>query len=104
VDLAILIGTDFNKGVKGIGPKKALALVQTYERIENMPSDIPDTLGDVDDVRRIYLRPDVTSEYAIEFRPPEADGIVRFLCDERQFGRERVVAALDRAFRGPALF
>ena len=28
VDLAILVGTDFNDGIKGIGPKKALALVQ----------------------------------------------------------------------------
>src|SRR5262245_58312202 len=27
VDLAILVGTDFNEGIKGIGPKKALKLV-----------------------------------------------------------------------------
>ncbi|MCD6240643.1 flap endonuclease-1, partial [Candidatus Bathyarchaeota archaeon] len=30
VDLAILIGTDFNEGIKGIGPKKALKLIKTY--------------------------------------------------------------------------
>src|SRR5262245_23797573 len=34
IDLAILVGTDFNEGVKGIGPKKALKLVQEYGRIE----------------------------------------------------------------------
>src|SRR5204863_2858772 len=30
VDLGILVGTDFNDGVKGIGPKKALKLVQEF--------------------------------------------------------------------------
>ena len=48
VDLAILVGTDFNDGIKGIGPKKALALVQRYGRIEHMPDDIRDALGDAE--------------------------------------------------------
>jgi hypothetical protein len=26
------------------------------------------------------------------------DGVIRFLCDERIFSRERVTAALERAF------
>ena len=43
VDLAILVGTDFNEGIKGIGPKKALALVQRYGRIEDMPAEIRDS-------------------------------------------------------------
>ena len=48
VDLAILVGTDFNEGVKGIGPKKALTLVQKHGRIEHMPGTIRDALGDPD--------------------------------------------------------
>ena len=36
VDLALLVGTDFNEGVKGIGPKKALKLVQRHGRIESL--------------------------------------------------------------------
>src|SRR5262249_22376900 len=39
VDLALLVGTDFNDGVKGIGPKKALKLVQQHGRIGNMPAE-----------------------------------------------------------------
>lgn len=104
VDLAILIGTDFNQGVKGIGPKKALTLVRKHGQIEDMPSEIRDSLGDIDDVRQIYLHPDVTDGYAIEFREPDRDAIIEFLCGERQFGRDRVVAAMDRAFRTPTLF
>src|SRR6476660_8897014 len=46
VDLAMLVGTDFNDGVHGIGPKKALKLVQQYSRIEGMPAEIRAALGD----------------------------------------------------------
>ena len=44
VDLAILIGTDFNKGVKGIGPKTALKLIKRYESLEALPDDLKDKL------------------------------------------------------------
>lgn len=99
VDLAILVGTDFNDGVKGIGPKKALKLVSDCGSIDNMPSDIRDALGPVvTEIRNIFLRPDVTNDYAAEFKAPDRDSIVRFLCDEREFSRERVTAAINRAF------
>ena len=98
IDLALLVGTDFNDGIHGIGPKKALALVQKHKRIEAMADDIQTRLGDVDALRRIYLSPPVTDNYTVQFSEPDRDGIVRFLCDERQFSRPRVTDALDRAF------
>lgn len=107
IDLAMLVGTDFNEGIKGIGPKKALALVQRHGRIEDMPSEIRDALGDadmVDAVRRIFLHPDVTDDFEVQQREPDLDGLVRFLCDEREFGRDRVNAAIERTFRARTLF
>ena len=99
VDLAILVGTDFNPGIKGIGPKKALALVRRHGSIEGMPSEIRDAVGPVaPQIREIYLNPDVTDEYRVEAGPCDSDGVVRFLCEERDFSRERVTAALRRAF------
>jgi flap endonuclease-1 len=99
IDLAILVGTDFNPGVRGIGPKKALALVQQYRSIDDMPASIRDQAGgDVEAIRRLYREPDVTDDYSIDAREPDCDGVVRFLCDERQFSRQRVGDALDRAF------
>src|SRR5262249_58160086 len=41
VDVGILVGTDFNPGIKGIGPKKALALVREHGSIERMPESVP---------------------------------------------------------------
>jgi flap endonuclease-1 len=99
VDLAILVGTDFNDGVRGIGPKKALKLVKEFDCIESMPPEIQDQAGpDVDAIRRIFLSPDVTDNDVIEFQKPDFDGIITFLCTEREFSRERVEAALQRAF------
>jgi flap endonuclease-1 len=102
IDLAILVGTDFTDGVHGIGPKKALRLVQRYGRIEDMPADVRDALASIDvvnQVRRIFLQPDVTDAFTVDPSEPDFDGVLRFLCDEREFARERVSAALDRAFR-----
>ena len=107
VDLALLVGTDFNDGIKGIGPKKALKLVQQYGRIEDMPDAVRSGIGEqeaVDAIRSIFLDPDVTDDFDIRAAEPDLDGIVRFLCDEREFSRERVTAALERTFRERSLW
>ena len=107
VDLAILVGTDFNPGIKGIGPKKALALVQKHGAIEAMPDEIQERLGSLDtvnDVRRIFLSPNVTDTFDVTQREPDLSGIRRFLCEEREFGRDRVEAALKRTFQERSLW
>jgi flap endonuclease-1 len=104
IDLAILVGTDFNQGVKGIGPKKALKLVREHGRIEEMPDKIREAIGDIADVRRIYLEPAVTDDYDMTFREPDLPGVIAFMCTEREFSRDRVSAALDRAFRPTTLW
>ncbi len=102
IDLGLLVGTDFHPGIKGIGPKKALALVTRYGAIERMPSAIHDAFGpDLDRLRQIYLEPEVHENYRVESGRCDVEGVVRFLCDEHAFGRDRVEAALERAF-GPA--
>ena len=105
VDLGLLIGTDFHPGIKGVGPKKALALVTRHGSLDRMPADIRDAFGDdLDRLRQIYLAPDVHDDYGVEPGRCDLEGVVRFLCDERAFGRDRVLAALDRAFGSGKLF
>ena len=102
IDVAILVGTDFNEGIKGIGPKKALKLVAEFGSIDSMPSEIREAIVPaVQDIREIFIRPNVTDDYEIQFTRPDIDGIFRFLCDEREFSRERVAAALERTFGKP---
>jgi len=51
-------------------------------------------------VRDVFLGPPVTDDYTTEARPCDADGVIRFLCEERIFDGKRVRAALERAFPG----
>jgi flap endonuclease-1 len=105
IDLGLLVGTDFHPGVNGIGPKKALALVTRHGAIEHMPPDIADAFSaDLNRLRQIYLEPEVHEDYRVEFGPCDVDGVVHFLCDEHAFGRDRVMAALERAFGSQKLF
>jgi flap endonuclease-1 len=99
VDVAMLVGTDFNSGIKGIGPKKALALVRKHGTIEAMPAAIRDAVEPMAGaVRGIFLKPEVTDHYRIEHRPCDVSGVVQYLCGERAFSEKRVTAALQRAF------
>lgn len=98
IDLAILIGTDFNEGVKGIGPKTALSLLQKHGEIENLPSDIKSKIEAQDyvAVRRFFLEPDVTSDYSLKYGEVDEGELYRFLCDERDFSRDRVETVIER--------
>jgi flap endonuclease-1 len=91
------VGTDFNEGIKGIGPKTALRLVREHGSLEEMPGEVRTKLpSSYDEIRRIYLEPDVTDEYEVEAGPLRGEELVSFLCDERAFSRDRVEAVVDR--------
>ncbi len=95
VDLAILVGTDFNEGIKGIGPKKALKIIREKGRIEETGYAGSPGLEHLDAVRRIFLEPAFTEDYALEWRKPDAEGILDFLCTEHEFDRQNVMQAVD---------
>jgi len=98
IDIAVLIGTDFNEGLKGIGPKTALNLIKNYGKIENLPIDVKGTLEvqNFQEVRRFFLEPKVTTDYTLRYGDLKEDELYRFLCDERDFSRERVEVVIRR--------
>ncbi|MCJ7573856.1 flap endonuclease-1 [Candidatus Bathyarchaeota archaeon] len=100
IDLAILIGTDFNQGGRGIGPKTALKLIKSHGSIEGLPPEVVAKLPpDVDAIRRIYLEPDVTDKYSLEEGGLDEEGLYGFLCGERSFSSERVETMVRRMRR-----
>lgn len=103
IDIAILVGTDFNEGVKGIGPKKALSLIKEYGCIENLPHEIKEQVKGFEEIRRIYLKPEVTENYNISFKEIDEKGLIKFLCEEKGFSQKRVETALER-MKSPTLF
>ncbi len=100
VDLAILIGTDFNEGVRGVGPKTALSLVKRYGCLEEMPGEVREKLPqDLDAIRRIFLEPEVTEEYEVRWGTLREEELYEFLCGERGFSRDRVRVVVERMRR-----
>jgi flap endonuclease-1 len=95
--MAILIGTDFNKGIRGIGPKTALKLIKEHGRLEDLPVDIRCKVdGRYEEVRAIFLKPEVTSEYDTKGASLRENELYKFLCDEKGFSRVRVENAVNR--------
>ena len=97
VDLAIMVGTDFNKGIKGVGPKTALKLIKINGSLEGLPEHYKNQLSEnIDQVREIFLDPAVTSDYATQYTGLKEDKLQKFLCEERGFSKERVDLAILR--------
>lgn len=97
IDLAIAVGTDFNEGITGIGPKTALKLVKRYGRLKDFPENLKEKLPhDLNTLRNIFLSPKVRFDYSISQKPMNEEALFTFLCDERGFSRERVETAVER--------
>jgi flap endonuclease-1 len=96
IDLALLVGTDYNPGIRGIGPKKGLKLIKEHSSLERALEAIGETIPDREVVREIFLRAEHTDEYALEWRPPQREKVIEFMCGEHEFSEARVNAALDR--------
>jgi flap endonuclease-1 len=98
IDVGILIGTDFNDGVKGIGPKTAVKLIQENGRLERIieKDQSIKIASNYNSVREIFINPGVTSDYSLNWSKPDEDKIVSFLCGERDFSEDRVRKAVLR--------
>jgi len=93
IQIAVLIGNDFNPGVKGIGPKTGLKLVKEGSFEKTLHEREPDF--DPGAVIDFFLHPPVTSEYDLAWHPPDTVKIEEMLCGEYNFSVERVRKALE---------
>jgi len=97
IDIAILVGTDFNEGVMGIGPKKALSLIKKFGKIEDIEgidiSSIP-----YKEVREIFKSPNVEEfdSFNLKWGKIDKEGLLHFLCDKHNFSKERIKNVIDK--------
>jgi flap endonuclease-1 len=98
VEIGIFIGTDYNpKGISGLGPKKALALIKEQGSAKSAlkEKDIePDF--DIDEIKELFLRFETTNDYNLEWDTPDMEKTTGLLCDEHDFSVERVKKGLTR--------
>jgi flap endonuclease-1 len=104
VDIGILVGTDYNQGVKGVGPKKALELVKKHGSMEKMVKTELGEKFEVDplEVKKIFMEPSITDDYQLRWGDPNPEKIKRFLCDEHDFSETRVQSGIEKLMKGKA--
>ncbi|MHB8164009.1 MAG: flap endonuclease-1 [Methanoregula sp.] len=93
IEISILIGTDFNPGVAGVGAKTGLKIVQKGEFAAKLKEKQPDF--DPAPVMDLFLHPPVTDDYNLVWGHPDTAGIKKMLCDGYEFSEERVNKALE---------
>jgi flap endonuclease-1 len=101
IDLCILVGTDFNEGIMGIGPKKGLKLIREQGGLEGAFKLLQVEIDDYQELRHIFLDFERTDDYKLVWQPPNEEKVIEFLCGQYDFSQARVEAALRRYVSKP---
>lgn len=97
IDVALMVGTDFNEGIHGIGAKTGLKLIRnnTLEDIL-VQKGITEVNVEPDELRDIFLKHDVNTDYEIKFKSAKKDKLVEFMCEEHGFSESRVLNVTEK--------
>ena len=97
VDLAIMIGTDFHPGIKGIGPKTGLKLIKEHGTMEAVAEvkefEMP---KDIETIRGLFLNHPVHPDPIPQAQRAVEKDLREFLQGEYGFSDGRLQRALDR--------
>ncbi len=95
VDVCILMGTDFNAGISGIGPKKGLKLIKDHGNLEGALEHLNVEIPEYQQVRDIFLKGTYSDDY--DLRPKEIDreAVIEFL-SSYEFSKDRVSSAISK--------
>lgn len=96
VDINLLMGTDFNEGVKGVGAKKALKYITENGDVFSALSAMELPSDNLQEIRDFFLDPPVGDDYSIKFRKPDETRLIEFLCEEHDFSKERVKKVAEK--------
>lgn len=97
VDIAILLGTDYNDGVHGIGPKRAVKKIRNGETavdvVENRETEL--TVERVENVRDIYYHPPNGEQPSNTTITPDYNAAIEFLTTEWELRGSSVEEHID---------
>lgn len=107
IDLCILMGCDYCDTIRGIGPKRAFELITKHRSIEEILKNIDTNKYQVPEVwnyemaRQLFKKPEVLDPSTIELKwnQPDEEGLVKFLCGDRQFNEERVRSGAQKILK-----
>lgn len=101
IGMGVLIGTDFFPGIKGIGQHKALELIKEHKSIENIIKNkvkgIEIDLDVVNQIKDIFLNPDIKKEYPkLIWNKIDYEKIEELMIEQHNFSESRIKNALER--------
>jgi flap endonuclease-1 len=97
VDLAIMIGTDFHPGIKGIGPKTGLKLIIEHGDVESVCAAKGKTVPErLDEIRQLFHHHPVNEVGDLSQGTVDEKELRRFLIDGFEFGEKRLERNLKR--------
>ncbi len=120
IDAALLVGTDFHPGIKGIGAKKALQLIRKAGRLEPLLERLDEdpesassaveraileqheALIERDTVRGIFHEPPHTTDFDVTPGRVDRSRVLDIMVKQHDFSEDRVEGALKRFDAGAA--
>ncbi len=96
IDMGIMMGTDFNEGIKGIGPKKALAYAKEGKSVKQVYKEMKqEPEVDLDELRELFLKHDVTKDYELKWGNVKKPEIIKILVDQHDFSEDRIARTME---------
>jgi len=97
VDAAILMGTDFNEGIAGIGPKTAVKAVSEHGDLWAALETRGEHIANADRIRSLFLDPAVTDDYDLWTDiSPDVEAAREFVVDRWDVDESEVERGFDR--------
>jgi flap endonuclease-1 len=97
VDMAILIGTDFNEGVSGIGPKTSLKAVREHGDLWGVLEARGEAVSNADRIRELFVNPPVTDDYDVSASiEPDVPAARAYVTEEWEIPAEEVARGFER--------
>ncbi|SEH11603.1 flap endonuclease 1 [Natronorubrum sediminis] len=97
IDAAILIGTDFNEGVTGIGPKTAISAITEHGDLWSVLEARDAHVEYGDRVRQLFRDPNVTDDYEFDRSlDPDLEAARDYVCEEWEVHADEVDRGFER--------
>jgi len=96
IDIALMVGTDFNKGINGIGSKRGLKIIKSLTLEDYVKKKDIDLGLSIETLRNIFLNPEINKNYQIKWKSVDKNKIIEFLCIKHDFSQERILSAVKK--------
>jgi flap endonuclease-1 len=99
--IGLMEGTDFNEGVRGVGPKTGLKIAREYPTFGKAREYIKEKYGyefeeHIEDVYAFFLEPPVEKKIKrLEWKESDKGRVLKLLVEEHDFSEERVSRTLE---------